>query len=153
MRLLIFLTIFNSLLTYGQSSCSPTFDQLLSDSIVKMWQLDQTAVGIPLKGMNWEEFSIYKDSIFHLNYSRIKEIFNSNGYLGYNEIGESTETSFWVFIHHCDFAPEFQSQVLDKTVLFALISSLNCSIGKSLSSGFVSKNKLLNLRSIGKIVL
>jgi len=117
MRLLILLIIFSSSLAYGQSSSRTFYNQRLSDSIVKMGLLDQTAAGMPVKGMNWDEFSIYKDSIFHLNYNQIRRIFNSYGYLGYNEIGESAETSFWVIIQHCDFAPEFQSQVLDSMKL------------------------------------
>lgn len=113
MRLLLLLTLFTATLGFGQSSSKMFFNQQLSDSVLIMGKLDQTAAGLPINGMTWNEFSIYKDSVFHLNYSRIKKIFDSHGYLGYEEIGESAETSFWVIIQHCDFAPKFQRQVLD----------------------------------------
>ena len=97
---------------FGQTSHSLEFNKELSDSIIRMGKLDQTASGLPINEMTWDEFTIYKDSIFHLNYSRIKTIFNSHGYLGYKEIGQSAETYYWVIIQHCDFNTTFQSNVL-----------------------------------------
>jgi len=108
--IIILLCLSHSL--FGQTSDSLEFNKELSNSIIRMGKLDQTASGLPINEMTWDEFTIYKDSIFHLNYSQIKTIFNSHGYLGYKEIGQSAETYYWVIIQHCDFDITFQSNVL-----------------------------------------
>jgi len=112
MKQFIIILFYLSNNVFGQSADHVDFNRELSDSIITMGKLDQTGSGLPLNGMNWDDFTIYKDSIFHLNYYRIKRIFDSHGYLGYKEIGQSAETYFWVIIQHCDFDAIFQSKVL-----------------------------------------
>jgi len=112
MKQFIIILFYFSNNAFCQVADSLKFNRKLSDSIIIMGTLDQTASGLPINGMNWDEFTTYKDSIFHLNYYRIKRIFNSHGYLGCKEIGQSAETYYWAIIQHCDFDAIFQSDVL-----------------------------------------
>lgn len=55
-----------------------------------------------------------QDSIFQINYNRVKEIFYQYGFIGMDLAGKEGSTSFWLLVQHSDVNPKFQKQVLRK---------------------------------------
>ena len=94
------------------------FNEDLAKEITAMFELDQTAAYTPPGNYNeytkedWEEWEVYKDSVFSTNKKRGEEIFNKHGFPGFNLIGEEASDNFFYIVQHCDFDPDFQKRVL-----------------------------------------
>lgn len=93
------------------------FDQVLADELKQMAEIDQIAAYIP-QGMykEWptEKWSQFKDSVFVSNESRVQEIFNKHGFVGFDLAGKEGSGNFWLIVQHSDHNPDFQQSVLDK---------------------------------------
>ena len=82
--------------------------------------IDQQYAGIPPKALTkkygrdkaWTIFENKRDSIGIINQGKIKKLYNTYGYLGYKEIGESASQDFWIAIQHADNDIKFQQEML-----------------------------------------
>lgn len=93
------------------------FNQELADELRKMAEVDQVAAYIPqgeYKNMTDEEWNSFKDSVFTTHGNRLKQIFEEDGFVGYDLAGKEGSQNFWLMIQHCDFDPDFQMSVLEK---------------------------------------
>jgi hypothetical protein len=91
------------------------FNQKLSNELIQMAELDQTAAGIQkgkFKEYSLDQWGAYKDSVFSTNKKRAEEIFNQHGFPGYDLVGEKASYDFWLVVQHCDFDTDFQKSVL-----------------------------------------
>lgn len=98
-------------------SCSAKveFNQELADELSALAKVDQTAGWLPLgKFIEYsrQEWENYKDSVFGANKVRAEEIFNEQGYPGFELVGEQGSRNYWLLVQHCDFDPNFQERVL-----------------------------------------
>ena len=83
--------------------------------------LDQEYTGIPSPELRktygiekaWKIFKEKRDSVSILNLKRIKNLFDSYGYLGEKKIGKDAATNFWLPIQHADNDVPFQQKMLD----------------------------------------
>ena len=90
------------------------FNQKLADKLAKMTEIDQYYAGIPqgkYEG-NWEAWYVVRDSISRVHKEVLDSVIKIHGYPGYDLIGKSGESDFWVMVQHADFDPDFQSEVL-----------------------------------------
>lgn len=93
------------------------FNQVLANELLRMVGVDQIAAGVPsgkYKELPLEEWKKLKDSVFRTHEKQLQEIFNSNGFPGFDLVGEDGSRSFFLMVQHSDHNPEFQSRVLDK---------------------------------------
>tara|TARA_R110002033_G_scaffold66262_1_gene117382 strand:- start:63 stop:749 length:687 start_codon:yes stop_codon:yes gene_type:complete len=93
------------------------FNQELANELQKMVEIDQVAAYIPqgkYKELTEEEWNKFKDSVFTSHEKRLQEIFNQNGFAGYDLAGEEGSKNFWLMVQHSDHNPTFQKQVLEK---------------------------------------
>lgn len=90
-------------------------DKALADTLARMVVADQQAAGLPPTRLHYDspEWLRFKDSVFTLQYQRLKEIFAHTGYPGYDKVGVEGSHHFWLMVQHLDKWPEFQQQVLD----------------------------------------
>jgi len=91
-----------------------TFDQKLADKLAKMTEIDQYYAGIPqgkYEG-NWEGWYVVRDSMSRVHKEVLDSVIKIHGYPGYNLVGKSGESDFWVMVQHADFDPGFQAEVL-----------------------------------------
>ncbi len=90
------------------------FNQKLATKLSKMAEIDQYYAGIPtgkLEG-NWEAWYIIRDSSTRAHKEAVVKILKEYGYPGYDLVGASGESDFWVMVQHADYDPEFQASVL-----------------------------------------
>lgn len=93
------------------------FNQGLADELQRMAEIDQIAAYIPQgKYKSWtsEKWNQFKDSVFVSNQTRVEEIFDEHGFVGYDLAGKEGSGHFWLIVQHSDHNPEFQQTVLDK---------------------------------------
>ena len=110
------------MLTVLSCDSERTFNAELSDELQKLRDIDQTvAVGYvsrdtasELNDMSLARWTAYHDSILSAHQARVKEIFEEEGYPGYDLVGKQGESNFWVLVQHCDSDPTFQKRVLIK---------------------------------------
>ena len=91
------------------------FQSELAKQLQAMAELDQIAAYIPQgKYKEWpiEKWKAFKDSVYTTNERKVKNIFTMYGYPGFDLVGESGESDFWVMVQHCDHDPTFQKAVL-----------------------------------------
>lgn len=94
-----------------------SYNQALADELSKMIEIDQVAAYIPQgkhKELSEEDWNKFKDSVFTTHEKRLQEIFNENGFVGYDLAGEEGSKNFWLMVQHCDHNPDFQNKVLEK---------------------------------------
>lgn len=93
------------------------FNQDLANELSKMAKVDQIAAYIPqgdYKKMTKEQWNTFKDSVFTTHQKRLKQIFNENGFVGFDLAGEDGSQNFWLMVQHSDHNPQFQKEVLEK---------------------------------------
>lgn len=93
------------------------FNQELVNELKRMAKIDQIAAYIPqgkYKKLSAQEWNLFKDSVFTTHQKRIKEIFNKNGFVGFDLAGKEGSSNFWLLVQHSDHDPEFQKEVLKK---------------------------------------
>lgn len=93
------------------------FNQDLADELKRMAEIDQVAAYIPQgKYKEWssEKWNQFKDSVFVKNQTRVEQIFNEYGFVGYDLAGKEGSGNFWLIVQHSDHNPDFQQSVLDK---------------------------------------
>ena len=93
------------------------FNQDLADELKKMAEVDQIAAYIPrgkYKEMTSEQWNAFKDSVFITHQTRLKEIFDKYGFVGFDLVGEEGSQNFWLMVQHSDHNPDFQREVLEK---------------------------------------
>ncbi|NII26701.1 hypothetical protein HB364_16555 [Pseudoflavitalea sp. X16] len=94
---------------------SPSFNQLLADSLNKMKEVDQIAMKPPVgkyKEMTPEAWQQFRDSVVGTHQQILENIFSRYGYPGYNLVGKEGEHSFWLMVQHCDKWVAFQEKIL-----------------------------------------
>lgn len=104
----------------SQTNKKVVFNQNLADELKKMAEIDQIAAYIPqgkYKEMAPEQWQAFKDSVFTTHQKRLEQLFNQNGFLGFNLVGEEGSQNFWLMVQHSDHHPEFQKKVLDKMIV------------------------------------
>lgn len=92
-----------------------TLDTVLTAELATMVEVDQIAAQPPqgkYKEFNDEEWQRFKDSVFTTHQKRLAEIFNQQGFPGYDVVGEEGARNFWLMVQHADFNPAFQDSVL-----------------------------------------
>lgn len=90
-------------------------NQVLADSLAQWTILDQTAAGPrqgKFKDMTTAERKHYSDSVFALNETRLKTVFERYGFPGYQLVGQQGSNAFWLMTQHCDHDVAFQEKVL-----------------------------------------
>ncbi len=93
------------------------FNQGLANELKKMAETDQIAAYIPQgkhKELSEKEWNEFKDSVFTTHEKRLQEIFNKNGFAGFDLVGKEGSSNFWVMVQHSDHNPTFQNKVLEK---------------------------------------
>lgn len=93
------------------------FNQDLADELKKMAEIDQIAAYIPqgeYKKMSSDEWRSFKDSVFTTHQTRLKQIFDQHGFVGFDLAGKDGSQNFWLMVQHSDHTPDFQKQVLEK---------------------------------------
>ncbi len=93
------------------------FNQELADKLKNMAEIDQQAAYLPqgeYKKMSNEQWETFKDSVFTTHQKILKQIFDKNGFVGFDLAGEEGSYNFWLMVQHSDHNPEFQSAVLEK---------------------------------------
>jgi hypothetical protein len=93
------------------------FNQDLASELKRMAEVDQIAAYIPqgkYKDLTSEQWKAFKDSVFTTHQIRLKEIFNTYGFVGFDLAGEEGSDNFWVMVQHSDHVPGFQKEVLEK---------------------------------------
>lgn len=118
MKKIILLLFFSALMmncSKQQEVKKIAFNQELANQLKEMASIDQVAAYIPVgKYKEWplEKWKAFKDSIFETNKIKLKKIYATYGYPGFDLVGEKGEQNFWVMAQHCDDDPEFQLEVL-----------------------------------------
>lgn len=93
------------------------FNQVLANELLRIVGVDQIAAGVvsgKYKELPLKEWKKFKDSVFRTHEKRMQEIFNNNGFAGYDLVGEDASRSFFLMVQHSDHNPEFQGRVLEK---------------------------------------
>jgi hypothetical protein len=93
------------------------FNQDLADELKRMAEIDQLAAYIPqgeYKEWPAEKWSHFKDSVFVSNQTRVQQIFDEHGFVGYDLEGKEGSGHFWLIVQHSDHNPVFQQSVLEK---------------------------------------
>jgi hypothetical protein len=93
------------------------FNQDLATELEKMAKMDQVAAYIPqgtYKDLTPEQWKFFKDSVFTAHQKRLKEIFDTHGFAGFDLVGEEGSQNFWLMVQHSDHNPTFQQEVLEK---------------------------------------
>jgi len=94
-----------------------TFNQELVDKLERMAEVDQIAAYVrqgKYKQMSKEQWNAFKDSVFTTHEKILQQIFDKNGFVGFDLAGEQGSYNFWLMVQHCDHNPEFQTAVLEK---------------------------------------
>lgn len=103
-----------SLLTYPVISQIPK-DTLLYKELLEMAQRDQKIQEDFLMANSDTAKQTIKEQMqqtFDANCHRIKEVFQKQGYLGWDKVGKEGAHSFWLLVQHCDSDHGFQEAVL-----------------------------------------
>ena len=93
------------------------FSKELATELKRMAEMDQIAAYIPqgkykkYSSIEWNEF---KDSVYKTHEKRLQEIFEENGFIGFDLAGEEGSNNFWLMTQHSDHNPRFQDEVLKK---------------------------------------
>ncbi len=90
------------------------FNEELVTTLSKMAEVDQYYAGIP-QGEHegdWDTWIKIRDSINRKHQKILQDIIEMYGYPGFDRVGESGESDFWVMVQHSDFDPEWQTSVL-----------------------------------------
>jgi len=93
------------------------FNKELADELKRMAEIDQIVAYIPqgkYKEFSLSEWKEFKDSVFTIHEKRLQEIFNENGFIGYDLVGKEGSMNFWIMVQHSDHNPKFQEEVLEK---------------------------------------
>jgi hypothetical protein len=93
------------------------FNQDLADELKRMAETDHIAAYIPqVEYKEWpaKKWSQFKDSVFVSNQTRIQQIFDEHGFVGYDLAGKEGSGHFWLIVQHSDHNPVFQQSVLEK---------------------------------------
>ncbi len=93
------------------------FNQDLADELKQMAGIDQIAAYIPqgdYKQLTLEQWNAFKDSVFTTHQKRLKQIYDENGFVGFDLAGEEGSSNFWLMVQHSDHNPDFQKKVLEK---------------------------------------
>lgn len=96
------------------------FNQKLAAELERMAETDQIAAYIPegkYKELSEEQWNAFKDSVFTTHQFRLDQIFEENGFPGYDLVGKEGSKNFWLMVQHSDHNPEFQNKVLEKMKL------------------------------------
>ncbi len=100
----------------GRVSAMQEIDTILVKELERMVEIDQVATMATPSGqyseLSQSQWELTKDSIFRAHKSVIESVFDSIGYPGYDKVGKTGETWFWVLVQHSDFDPQFQHRVL-----------------------------------------
>ena len=90
------------------------FNKDLANQLSKMNEIDQYYAGIPqgkYEG-NWDAWYSARDSVNRIHKNVLDSIIKIYGYPGFDLVGESGESDFWVMVQHADFDVDFQESVL-----------------------------------------
>lgn len=93
------------------------FNKELIEELKTIVEIDQIAAGVPsgkYNNLNVDEWKSFKDSVFGVNYKKVKSIFNKYGFPGFDLVGKEGSQNFWLIVQHLDHKPEFQKEVLNK---------------------------------------
>ena len=100
---------------------SAQVNQELINELDSMVELDQRWRTAYREGVNQSLDSLTKsqlvmtlDAIDSLHYLKLKEMFETYGYLGYDLVGEEGSHDFWLLMQHQDKHSDFQEAVLEK---------------------------------------
>lgn len=113
-RCIIVLVLFITTITvYGQ------VDNSLSERIDSLTAIDQKWRELMRELNNNATDTINPNHVIakirerdSLNYIIIKELFDKQGYLGYDKVGRESSHNFWLLVQHADKHPYFQESVL-----------------------------------------
>ena len=73
------------------------FNQDLADELERMAEVDQIAAYIPqgdYKKMTKAQWNSFKDSVFTTHQKRLKQIFDKNGFVGFDLVGKEGSQNF-----------------------------------------------------------
>ena len=93
------------------------FNQKLTAELERMAEIDQIAAYLPegkYKELSEEEWNAFRDSVFTTHQNRLDQIFEENGFPGYDLVGKEGSLNFWLMVQHSDHNPNFQKKVLEK---------------------------------------
>ncbi|WP_298903802.1 DUF6624 domain-containing protein [uncultured Psychroserpens sp.] len=93
------------------------FNQDLADELKRMAEVDQIAAYIPqgdYKKMTEAQWNSFKDSVFTTHQKRLKQIFDKNGFVGFDLAGKEGSQNFWLMVQHSDHNSDFQKEILEK---------------------------------------
>ncbi|WP_296705202.1 DUF6624 domain-containing protein [Algoriphagus sp.] len=124
MKIPNYLILFLIIVSFGTACQTKTeekealdFNQSLAEELKAMAEIDQIAANIPqeehlkLTPIQWEAF---QDSVFTTHQTRLAEIFEQYGFVGFDLAGEEGSFNFWLMVQHSDHDPDFQTKVLGK---------------------------------------
>jgi len=92
------------------------FNEDLANELKKMAEIDQIAAYIPqgeYKKLSQEQWNSFKDSVFTTHQKKLKQIFDTYGFVGFDLAGEEGSDNFWLMVQHSDHNPDFQKEVLN----------------------------------------
>jgi hypothetical protein len=129
----LILILLGSIYGCKTDSISDSQKQHIVDELKSIKAIDQEYSGIPPQEMTdkygynlaWKIFLKKRDSIGLSNQERIKKLYETYGYLGYDKVGKEASQNFWISIQHADNDIEFQQEML--IALKAEISKNNAS--------------------------
>ncbi|MES2807246.1 MAG: DUF6624 domain-containing protein [Bacteroidota bacterium] len=115
-NIFIFLLI-SAISVTGKAQTNSKINQSLADSLAKWAAVDQTAMRPQPKtglrsGLTRQQWRAYQDSVTNTNQKRVEAVFDQYGFPGYDLVGTSGSTHFWLMMQHFDKYPEFQVKVL-----------------------------------------
>ncbi|CAM1372693.1 DUF6624 domain-containing protein [Tenacibaculum xiamenense] len=96
------------------------FNQDLVNELERMVKIDQIAASVPqgkYKKLTLKQWNSFKDSVFTTHQKKLKQIFNTYGFVGFDLAGENGSKNFWLMVQHSDHNPDFQLEVLKKMKL------------------------------------
>ncbi len=98
------------------------FNQDLADELAKMVVTDQLAASnlTPPEGythLSLKEWGSFQDSVYTTHQKRLKDVFDTHGFVGVDLAGQTGSRDFWLMVQHADHDPGFQKEVLEKMKL------------------------------------
>jgi len=84
------------------------------EEMVKADTKIQEYFGTHLKDISADVLKRKQDSVFRRNGELAKQIFEENGFPGYDIVGEAGSDNFWILVQHSDYDIDFQEKVLAK---------------------------------------
>ncbi|MEO1711816.1 MAG: DUF6624 domain-containing protein [Bacteroidota bacterium] len=91
------------------------FDANLSerlDSLASVDQAVQTALFTTSSKAEYDSLHLLKEKTFVRHCAWLKQYLNTEGYPGFDRVGEESSSNFWLMVQHCDEDLDFQKQVL-----------------------------------------